>query len=202
MPSSSLKLEIARRQLGTALALHIAEEDPVSVHALACGGCEIAEQLALDAGSAPFRSHTLASYPGMTLKQHRDLRNRYWNAIKHAQTIQGTARDDDQLMGEFSVAENDVRLFTGWSDYSAAGGLLPLEAQVFNTWFLALDLGKFAPDFDQDFIRRLESEFPGLGSATPGCQRRMLRMSIARWRQDQRSQGALTDPRPLKLPWP
>jgi hypothetical protein len=39
------KTEIARRQLGTALALFIEDRDPVSVHTLACAGCEIAEYL-------------------------------------------------------------------------------------------------------------------------------------------------------------
>jgi hypothetical protein len=51
---SITKREIARRQLGTALDLHLGGRDPVSVHCLACGGCEIAEQLANNAGEAPF----------------------------------------------------------------------------------------------------------------------------------------------------
>jgi hypothetical protein len=37
------KAQIARRQLGTALALFIEDLDPVSVHTLACAGGEIAE---------------------------------------------------------------------------------------------------------------------------------------------------------------
>jgi hypothetical protein len=48
------KTEIARRQLGTALALFLEDTDPVSVHALACAGCEIAEYLTRKAGEEPF----------------------------------------------------------------------------------------------------------------------------------------------------
>lgn len=33
-----LKAAVARRQLGTALALFLDDSDPISVHCLACGG--------------------------------------------------------------------------------------------------------------------------------------------------------------------
>jgi hypothetical protein len=39
------KIQVARRQLGTALALFIEDLDPISVHTLACAGGEIAEQI-------------------------------------------------------------------------------------------------------------------------------------------------------------
>jgi hypothetical protein len=38
---SKLKIASARRQLGTALALYLQDADPVSVHCLAGGGCEL-----------------------------------------------------------------------------------------------------------------------------------------------------------------
>jgi hypothetical protein len=38
------KTQIARRQLGTALALFLENYDPVSVHTLTCAGCEIGPQ--------------------------------------------------------------------------------------------------------------------------------------------------------------
>jgi hypothetical protein len=51
---SQLKIESARRQLGTALALYLSDHDPVSVHCLAGGGCEVIEFYAKKAGSEPF----------------------------------------------------------------------------------------------------------------------------------------------------
>ena len=40
---SDLKIEVARRQLGTATALYLRDLDPVSVHCLANAGCELME---------------------------------------------------------------------------------------------------------------------------------------------------------------
>lgn len=58
------KNEVARRQLGTALALFIEDFDPVSVHTLACAGGEVAEHLARKAGAEPFgsRRRSAATY--------------------------------------------------------------------------------------------------------------------------------------------
>jgi hypothetical protein len=56
------KADIARRQLGTALALFLDDADSVSVHTLACAGSEIAEHLTRKAGAEPFSGHALASF--------------------------------------------------------------------------------------------------------------------------------------------
>ena len=47
---SRLKIECARRQLGTALDLYLRDLDPVSVHCLANGGCELIQFHAAKAG--------------------------------------------------------------------------------------------------------------------------------------------------------
>jgi len=52
---SKLKVESARRQLGTALHLYLRNLDPVSVHCLANGGCEVIEFYAEKAGGQPSR---------------------------------------------------------------------------------------------------------------------------------------------------
>ena len=44
------KIEAARRQLGTALALYLKDQDPVSVHCLAGAGCELIEYYAQKSG--------------------------------------------------------------------------------------------------------------------------------------------------------
>ena len=138
------KVEIARRQLGTALSLYLADRDPVSIHSLACAGCEIAETLAEKAGGPPFRTFTLAANPSMTDATFESIRNKYWNAFKHSTTRKGVERDDGHLLQDFTERENEERLFIGWSDYSIAGQPMPAEAQVYVTWFLALDFSKFA----------------------------------------------------------
>jgi hypothetical protein len=86
------KIEAARRQLGAALALFIEDQDPVSVHSLACDGGEVAEQLADKTAGAPFRSHILETFPDMNVAEIKRLRNRYWNAFKHALGRDGLER--------------------------------------------------------------------------------------------------------------
>jgi hypothetical protein len=70
------KTEVARRQLGTALALFIEDLDPISVHTLARAGGEIAEHLTRKAMSKPFIDHALATFPDETLRKIRGLQNR------------------------------------------------------------------------------------------------------------------------------
>jgi predicted HD phosphohydrolase len=57
------KIQVARRQLGTAVALFIEDLDPISVHTLACAGGEIAEHLARKKGKQPFAVSSNASSP-------------------------------------------------------------------------------------------------------------------------------------------
>jgi hypothetical protein len=69
------KTEIARRQLGTALAMFLEDSDPVSVHTLACAGCEIAEYLTRKAGEEPFSTHALLTFPDLNIGKIRQLQN-------------------------------------------------------------------------------------------------------------------------------
>lgn len=195
------KLEVARRQLGAALDMHLKGLDPVSVHCLICGGSEIAEQLAINAGKAAFRDLTIESHPGMTKEQHRKIRNTYWNAFKHAERRGGQKRDDDDLMQTFSIADNNVRMFCGWLDYSQVGAL-PLEALIFKDWFLALDMSKFDPGANPAFIEYLNDEFPGLAAMSPDQQRTQLLLCIEKWKHHPGLMNSPSiDTRPLMLPW-
>jgi len=125
------KTEIARRQLGTALALFLEDSDPVSVHTLACAGCEIAEYLTRKAGEKPFSTHAVATFPDINIGKIRRVQNQYWNAFKHARTRSGIERKDRELLERFGDEVNDHTLFIGWRDYQQAVGTLPIEAQIF-----------------------------------------------------------------------
>ena len=136
----------------------------------------------------------------MTDANFQAVRNKYWNAFKHSTTRGGVDRDDSELLNTFSERENEERLFIGWSDYGTSGAPLPVEAQVYTTWFLALDFSKFAPDIDPQFLRDLAQEFPGLSDLPSDRRKRRLRQSIERWRKDRRGKNdPRTDPRPLML---
>ena len=100
------KTEIARRQLGAALALFLEDSDPVSLHTLACAGCEIAEYLTHKAGEKPFSAHVLATFPDLNIGEIRQLQNQYWNAFKHARTRGGIEREDSELLERFLYQGN------------------------------------------------------------------------------------------------
>ncbi len=142
------KAQVARRQLGTALALFIEDFDPVSVHTLACAGGEVAEYLTRKAGAQPFAEHALATFPDAKIREIRDLQHQFSNAFKHATTKGGGDRKDHELLNRFNDHQNDHTLFVGWYDYQQAMQALPIEAQAFQGWYFALCPEKLNPDVD------------------------------------------------------
>lgn len=179
---SKLKIASARRQLGTALSLYLQDLDPVSVHCLAGGGCELIEHYAKKAGAQPFTSHVLKTFPEMKIQEVRKLQRRYWNAFKHAtHQHSGKERDDDELLEQFTDEQNDHVLFIGWYDYAAAVNAMPVEAQVHQIWYLALYPEKLAPEISPE---RFDSTFPKLREMPRPAQKRMLNEVIVRNRAD------------------
>jgi hypothetical protein len=191
------KEQIARRQLGTALALFLDDTDPVSAHCLACGGGEIAERLTKRAGREPFSTHALDVVPELTQRKLRELRNQYWNAFKHALDHAGMDRQDAEIICEFDDSKNDHVLFVGWYDLMLAAGSMPIEAQAFQVWYFAKYPEKLAPECELESYVRL---FPKVNSLPRGQQKAMLRAAIAKHRTNPDIMGdRRTDPTPLTL---
>src|SRR5215472_5065356 len=163
------KTQVARRHLGTALALFLDDRDPVSVHTLACAGCEVAEHLTHKAGKEPFSTHALSTFPSLDIQKIRRLQNQYWNAFKHATTRDGAERDDQELLDRFDDDTNNHTLFIGWHDYMLATGTLPPEAQAFQMWYepdkacAAVVDARRALAGDAIKLRRLDDLLRGLG---------------------------------------
>jgi hypothetical protein len=189
------KVEVARRQLGTALALFLDDLDPVSVHTLARAGCEIAEHLAELAGAAPFFSDKKFALD--EIKALRRFQHQYANAFKHAlKRDRKTPRDDAEVFARFSDQRNDDDLFIGWTDYVKATGVLPVEAQAFQLWYFAKYPERLAPHVDRDQFEQL---FPGLRSLRRSEQKLRLKQVIETYRRDV-ANDPKTDKRPLVLP--
>src|SRR6266516_3347971 len=137
---STLKIEAARRQLGTALHLYLRSLDPVSVHCLANGGCELIEFYAKKAGGEPFTSHILKTQPKLDIVALRKIQRQYWTAFKHAVHQRSQQeRNDEKLLSRFTDEQNDGALFIGWYDYAQATKMMPVEAQVHQIWYIALN---------------------------------------------------------------
>lgn len=190
-----LKAEAARRQLGTALALWLADADPTSVHVLACGGGEIAEALAERVSGQPMSAFILDVHQDITKDQLRAARNKLWNSMKHANKKNGQPRNDEALLAASLEEENESQLAVGWFDLSQVGVPLPIGAQLFNLWHLAkhgnrTDLGEWVDEL-----------FPDLHYLSPHRQKEMLRERIAEWLTDTDFLAdPKTDGRPLIVP--
>lgn len=188
------KTDAARRQLGTALHLYLANLDPISVHVLASGGGEVASALAVKAAAKPFHEFTLEIYPDLSRFDLQTLRNKYWNAMKHSHSKNGVERNDEELLSLPLTEENEARLAEGWFDLAQSGMPLPIEAQVFNLWFLAKHGDHTEFDGWQDDL------FPNLLSLSPDQQKAMLREKIKMARENlDVALHPKTDARPLIL---
>ena len=154
----NLKLKVARHQLGMALKLFIEDADPISIHSLACGAAEILDSLCNAQQKDTF--YKISAFPEVTKINFNTARNKYWNAFKHINDKSGNLRDGDvDLMNNFSDNVNDWVLYTAWYDYMQLIRALPIEAQVFQVWFHALNFNKLDPNFDNSAYK---SFFPNL----------------------------------------
>ena len=185
-----IKLTVARAQLGTALSLFIQDRDPISVHALACGGAEVMEGLAEQAGLETLSSHILTTFPDMDFAKVKRLRNQYWNAIKHFYKPDNkTAREDEELMADFSDRANDAVLFMGWLDYMQREARLPVEVQVFQVWWYATNESRMATGVDPTPWRSI---FPDIAAQDRKEQKRRLARVVEKYRK---KDTILSDPR-------
>ncbi|PVE25972.1 hypothetical protein DC522_01665 [Microvirga sp. KLBC 81] len=170
------KLEVARRQLGTALALYLDDLDPVSVHSLASAACELLEHLATKAGKRPLNHYILPVFPGYKPSDLRRIQHEFWNAFKHAlRPDQETERDDSPLLANFSDADNDHRLFVAWYDYANAAQRLPIEASIFQIWYMCLYPDVVGIHLPSGMI---DEFFPDLPKYDRALQKQALRKTI------------------------
>jgi len=180
---SQLKIECARRQLGTALDLYLRDLDPISVHCLAIGGCELIEHHAEKAGGEPYVSHVLKA-TNLKINEFWAAQRQYWNAFKHATTRRGGEREDDELLSKFTDEQNDPALFIGWFDYAQATKTMPIEAQIFQIWWMARHPEKVDPG-NANALVDAQRLFPGLPEKSRAKQKRMLNEAIKQWRVDE-----------------
>lgn len=194
------KIEVARRELGTALSLYLDDRDPVSVQVLASAGMEIAHHLSVKASAQPFKLFRQAEMPSVSDAAYGSIRGYFANAFKHAVKPNGVERDDTGILAEFSDLQNDDRLFIGWFDFACAGNAHPIESHAFQSWYLAMHPVRLNSPQGRSLLRELDTIFPDVARLTRGQQKAMLKKQIsvakknARWISD-----PLVDPRPLRL---
>ena len=95
--------------------------------------------------------------------------------MKHALTLNGKIRSDDELLARFNDEHNDHVLFVGWHDYASAVGCLPIEAQVFQVWYFANFPEKLAKEFPAS---NFDKFFPGILDMKRSDKKRFLNRKI------------------------
>jgi hypothetical protein len=102
-------------------------------------------------------------------------------------------------LARFNDEQNDHAPFIGWYDYAIATRTMPIEAQVHQAWYFALQPTKLNPQLS---VEPYEELFPNLRLKSRPEQKRMLNSAIEEKRTDNIVMGdSQTDTRPLMLGW-
>ena len=174
------KIDAARRQLITAIRLFFDGGDPVSVYSLASNAWEVIDVLATSAGIESFSKQARENLPaGRKLKDYVNQPCR--NFFKHAE------RDPDPDSSvELDEANVAAILFLAVEDYMRLREGGPVEAQVFQAWFIAVFPEKVSEDdpVAQSKLDSAKLAFPGIATATEAEQVEMGRRVLEDARQD------------------
>ena len=153
------KIDAARRQLITAIRLFFDGGDRVSVYSLASNAWEVVDVLCTSAGVESFSKQARENLPaGHTLKYYINEPCR--NFFKHAE--QDPNPDSSVELREANVA---AILFLAVEDYIRLRQGGPIEAQVFQAWFIAAFPEKIADELvAQSKLESAKLAFPDIAA--------------------------------------
>jgi hypothetical protein len=174
------KIDAARRQLITAIRLFYDGGDPVSVYSLASNAWEIIDVLCTSAGIDSFSKQARENLPaGHKLKHYVNQPCR--NFFKHAD--QDPNPDSAVELREANVS---AILFLAGEDYMRLRKGGPVEAQVFQAWFIAVFPEKVSDDdaVAQSILDSAKLAFPGIATLAGSEQIAMGRQVLEDARHD------------------
>ena len=161
------KVDVARRQLATAIELFFAGRDPLSVYSLATNSWEVIDVLCRKAGVESLSVQTRGNVPdGKDLKLHY-INSPYRNFFKHAET------DSDETLPPLPNSQVEGVLFLAVEDYIRLNGKSPVQLQVFQLWYLAKHSDKLDAAVADEQMERVTSAFPGLPALSRDAQLRL-----------------------------
>jgi len=161
------KLEVAQRQLVTAIRLFLQDDEPVSIYTLASNAWEVIDALCTERGIDSISNETRGHIPAhKDLKRHY-INDPYRNFFKHAD------RDFDEILGGFDDTKNDAVLFLAAEDYMRMQNKSPVEFQVYQLWFLSLNVDKIAPGDMEDVMGNIERHLPRIENMSRTEQKKM-----------------------------
>lgn len=172
------KVDVARRQLATAIELFFAGRDIVSVYSLATNSWEVIDVLCRKAGIASFSVQARENVPdGKDLKRY--INSPYRNFFKHAET------DSDEILPPLPDSQVEGVLFLAVEDYIRLNGKSPVQLQVFQLWYLAKHPEKLDAAVADEWMKEVTSAFPGLPSLSRDAQLKLGAQVLAHAAGDQ-----------------
>lgn len=156
MGTTLTKSIVARRQLSTAIELLFSEGDPVSAYSLTANAWEVIDAMCVRGGVESMSSEAREYVPpGEELK--RDYVNSpYRNFFKHAD------RDPDARLPPIPSDHLEGLIFLAVEDYIRLHRRSPVQFQVFQAWYLAMNPEKLDAAAYEDLLPKLRAAFPGI----------------------------------------
>jgi len=128
---SITKLDAAEREIVAAVQLLFAGGDPIAVYTLANAAREITSTLCEKRGKRSVVDAIQEDRPELSRKEIYRLASEHASFFKHAD------RDPDAILQHFDPTEADAVLWVACHDLGSLTGRKPVEADVFELWFLA-----------------------------------------------------------------
>lgn len=140
------KLQVARREIDTAVKLLFDGGDPIAVMVLAAAARGIVSSLCEIAGKRGLVDLLQEDFPNFARNSLFSQANRRANWFKHA-----GEKDAEQTLEDFAPEEADVILFWAIHDLGVLAEANSIEAGVFTGWFLATQAPGTMPIADNAF---------------------------------------------------
>jgi hypothetical protein len=156
MESSLTKIDVARRQLVTAIRLLFDGGDPVSIYSIAANAWEVIDVLCNKAGVESMSNQTRQHIQEGADLKFDYVNSPYRNFFKHAE------RDPDATLPSFDESNIDSVIFLGVEDYLRLVKKSPVEFQVFQLWYLATNVEKVSTDSLSEILLTIDSAFPSI----------------------------------------
>ncbi|ADI30951.1 hypothetical protein [Methylotenera versatilis] len=150
------KIEVAKRQLVTAIRLLFDGEDSVSVLSLAANAWEIIDVLCNREGVLSFSNQTRENIPAGKDLKYDYINSPYRNFFKHAD------RNPDAVLPSLKESNLEGLMFLAVEDYIRLLNKSPVEFQVFQIWYMAINTEKLAVEVLSDVVEKSKSIFPDI----------------------------------------
>lgn len=178
MEGSLTKIDVARRQLVTAIRLLFDAEDSISIFSLAANAWEVIDVLCNEADVLSLSNQTRQHIPSGKDLKYDYINSPYRNFFKHAD------RDPKAVLPYFKESDVDSLIFLAIEDYLRLLKKSPVEFQVFQLWYMSIYTDKVSAEALSEILEVIESVFPSVGSLPRADRLAMGKQALAHAKTD------------------